>query len=155
MFAINYFGVGSGLNIVLADYPQLSDGISGAIYSNGLMMLIHHPNDFPSETEQIMLIKPGRSNFIAVYPIITTCSSDVLKLGVSARKCIEPEDFFDQIYVRSACELECFTKRIYFICNCHPYYLPTLLNGPNIRNCTVKDAICFSKNFCRFYITIV
>lgn len=146
---MNQFGIGSGLNIVLSGFPQLSDGISGALFSSGLMMLIHHPHDFPSETSQIILLKEGRENFVAVYPIITTCSSEVLDLAIHERKCYQPSDFNDEDYLKSACELDCLVKGIHKICDCHPYYLPPAAGNGNIRKCNVTDAICFSQNFCR------
>lgn len=146
LFATNQYGIGSGLNIVLSGYPQLSDGISGALLSTGLMMIIHHPYDFPSKTSQIILLRPERQNFIAVNPIITTCASDVLDLAIHERKCYQPGDWDGEVYLKSACELDCLAKGIYEGCGCHPYNLP-MLAGRKIRKCKVSDAACFSRNF--------
>lgn len=150
LLSINYFGIGSGLNIVLSDKPQLSDGISGALSSNGLMMLLHHPYDFPNAITDVTLIKPERDNFIAVYPIITTCSANVLDLSPHERKCVQPADYSESEYDKSDCEKECLNARVHATCGCHPYYLPVSKKGA-VRNCKISDALCFNINFCEYF----
>lgn len=145
----NYFGIGSGLKLILTQRPQLTDGISGVLNSDGLIMLIHHPQIFSTESTHVILIKPMRENFVAVYPIITTCASNVLDLTPQERKCNQPSDFNRQYYSKSECERQCLIDRIYKTCACHPYYLP-LPENSRIRLCEVSDARCFSDNFCKY-----
>lgn len=149
-FTINYFGIGSGLSIILSHHHRLSDGISGALNSEGLLMLVHHPNIFPSEASRTFLLKPGRENLVAVYPIITTCASNVLDLSPHERKCIHPGDNVALTYGRTMCERQCLIAKIHNICGCHPYNLPEPNKITQIRMCNVSDAVCFAKNFCEF-----
>lgn len=150
-YTSNYFGIGSGLKLILSKYPQLSDGISGVLNSDGLIMLIHHPQIFPTESSHMILIKPMRENYIAVYPIITTCASNVLDLTPQERKCIQPSDYKRDYYTKSDCERQCLVDRIYNTCGCHPYYLPMVENN-RVRMCGVNDAGCFAYNFCKYLL---
>lgn len=150
LFSINYFGLGSGLNIVLSNNPKLSDGISGALSSNGLMLLLHHPYDFPSAITDVVLIRPKRDNFIAVYPIITTCAPNVLELSPQERKCVQPTDYSEHKYDPSECEKDCFNDKVHATCGCHPYYLPLSKKG-TVRSCNVSDVFCFKDNFCEYF----
>lgn len=152
LISTNAFGVGSGLNVLLAGSSHLSDGITGAIYSDGMILLVHHPYEFVGETAAITLLRRSRETFVAIDPIITTVSSQVLDLSVSERKCLTPSDLNSEIatghYEKSTCDSYCMNNRIYDTCGCHPYYLPVAVRA-DVRECNVSDVYCFSENFCK------
>lgn len=145
------FGTRGGLSIIGSAHPQVSDGKSGIFFSSGLMMLIHHPFDYPVEGNQMKLIEIGVVTSVAIYPILSHCSDDVLALSVKSRQCIEDSTLGYQ-YRQPACTVTCTRNVIYEKCKCHPFYMPLPQNGPYVRNCLAVDAECFSKYFCKVFL---
>lgn len=116
-----------------------------------MVLLVHHPHEYVSETAAITLLRRSRETFVAIDPIITTVSSQVLDLSVGERKCLTLSDIGDigiGHYEKSTCDSYCLNTRIYDTCGCHPYYLPTLARE-NVRECNISDVYCFSENFCK------
>ncbi|EAT45221.1 AAEL003470-PA [Aedes aegypti] len=152
-FAVNTFGVHGGLSVIGTGYPQASDGKSGALYSEGFMLMIHHPHDFAVESAPLTLLKLGTETFISVSPTDSRCSSQVLVLPQSQRSCIIGNDFPVPIenYRQPACTLECLRNEVHRKCGCHPYHLPRQSQIPEnikpIRGCTVFDSLCLIDNF--------
>lgn len=137
------FGISGGLNIIGTGGIQLSDGKNGVLFSAGYMLIVHHVLDFPSEANQVTLVKVGHETSIAVDSTVSDCSEDVLTLPQAARSCILSEDFdLNYIYRQPDCVVSCVRNHIYEKCGCHPYYLPYPKSGQPMRNCTAMDAVC-------------
>uniref|UniRef100_A0A182K6C4 Uncharacterized protein n=1 Tax=Anopheles christyi TaxID=43041 RepID=A0A182K6C4_9DIPT len=154
-FVVNTYGMHGGLSVIGTGYPQASDGKSGALYSEGYMLMIHHPHDFAVEASPLTLIRLGKETFVNVLPTDSRCSEQVLALPQSQRDCIVGSDFSPPIekYRQPACTLECLRYAVHRKCGCHPFHLPPLTvarNERNIRNCTVYDSMCFVENYYMF-----
>uniref|UniRef100_A0A1S4H4X8 Uncharacterized protein n=4 Tax=gambiae species complex TaxID=44542 RepID=A0A1S4H4X8_ANOGA len=154
-FVVNTYGMHGGLSVIGTGYPQASDGKSGALYSEGFMLMIHHPHDFAVEASPLTLIRLGKETFVNVLPTDSRCSEQVLALPQSQRDCIVGSDFTPPIerYRQPACTLECLRNEVHRKCGCHPFHLPRPMVGPNgqgIRNCTVYDSMCFVENYYMF-----
>lgn len=129
--------------------PQASDGLSGAIYSEGFVVIVHHPNDFAVEQAPTTYIGLDRETFIDIQPVYSSCADQVLVLPFSQRKCIVPSDVGKLNYRQPECVLECLRNVIYYQCGCHPFQLPKPSNTTTPRrDCTAVDALCFSDSFC-------
>ena len=152
VIAANTYGIHGGVSIIGTGSPQASDGKSGAIYSEGFMLMIHHPNDFAVEASPLTLLKLGRETFVSVYPTDMKTSEQALQLPQHQRHCATPRDFNPpKNYRNPACMLECLTDAVHEKCQCHPFHLPKKMDeGPAIRDCTVMDAFCFSENYCEY-----
>ncbi|XP_052873492.1 sodium channel protein Nach-like [Anopheles cruzii] len=150
-YAVNTYGMHGGLSVIGTGYPQASDGKSGALYSEGFMLMVHHPHDFAVEDAPLTLLRLGKETFVNVLPTDSRCSEQVLALPQSQRKCIIGSDFHPPIayYRQPACTLDCVRKEVHRKCGCHPFHLPRP-RATKIRNCTVYDSICFIENYYMF-----
>ncbi|XP_063706201.1 sodium channel protein Nach-like [Culicoides brevitarsis] len=145
----DFMGDEGGLKVVLTGGPQISDGKSGVMYSDGFLLVIHHPNDFPVESNYVTLIEERHESFIQVYGTLFDSTSEVLGLPFDQRNCILPQDIGRPFYRQPACVLACVRAKAYEMCGCHPYHYPSPKFNPSIkriRDCTVKDAACFVEN---------
>ncbi|XP_035787391.1 sodium channel protein Nach-like [Anopheles albimanus] len=154
-YAINTYGIHGGLSVVGTGYPQASDGKSGALYSEGFMLMIHHPHDFAVEASPLTLLRLGKETFVNVLPTDSRCSEQVLALPQNQRSCLVGGDFQPPIanYRQPACMLECLRNEVHRKCGCHPFHLPRQREAGKdreIRNCTVYDSICFVQNYYMF-----
>uniref|UniRef100_A0A182IT54 Amiloride-sensitive sodium channel n=1 Tax=Anopheles atroparvus TaxID=41427 RepID=A0A182IT54_ANOAO len=154
-FAVNTYGIHGGLSVIGTGYPQASDGKSGALYSEGFMLMIHHPHDFAVEASPLTLLRLGKETFVNVLPTDSRCSEQVLTLPQSQRDCVVGNDFNPPVenYRQPACTLECLRNEVHRKCGCHPFHLPRqadVARGQGIRNCTVFDSICFVDNYYMF-----
>lgn len=145
---INSFGSTGGLSVIATGRPQASDGKSGAVYSEGLVALVHHPNDFPVESHQTTYLPFGSETFIDIQPLHSSCTDQVLSLPFEQRKCILPKDLNKHSYRQPACLLECLKDKIHNLCHCHPFHLPKSDNETNYRFCKAKEISCFVTNLC-------
>lgn len=150
----NSFGVRGGLSIIGTSLPHSNDGTSGLMLSDGFILLIHSPLDFPTEGLNTVLLEVGKITSIGIYPTISTVSTDVLALPLKSRKCLTGSDVGLNIYRRPACAMSCMKKFIYDKCDCHPYFLPAQDNTAPIRNCTVSDGECFQRIYCKDLVSL-
>jgi acid-sensing ion channel, other len=153
-FASNKFGIDGGVSIIGSGYPEIADGKSGVLYSEGFVVMVHHPFDFAVESAPQTLVRPGYETFITVSPIDSRCSDQVLALPQQRRACIIPADKGIDMYRQPACMLECVRDSVHDECHCHPYNLPRskdLMPVNYIRECTVVDIYCLVNNFCEFF----
>lgn len=147
-FTVNHIGMSSALTIILTGAPEISDGKSGALYSDGLILLVHHPREFAVEDDQVVLLEPGIEKFVEVYPTALTCSDETLRLPVEQRTCLMPNDLGVRQYRQAECVLACKRQLVYQECGCHPYHLPLPRNPEmRIRDCRVADVMCFVDNY--------
>lgn len=148
-FRTNSFGINGGLNVIGTGQPQASDGKSGAIYSEGFVVIVHHPNDFAVESASTTYLELGQETFIDVQPIHSSCSDQVLSLPFKQRKCIIPSDLKAQTYRQPECMLGCLRDEIHRRCHCHPFHLSRAGNhSDQLRDCKAKDVYCFVQNYC-------
>ncbi|XP_053686211.1 sodium channel protein Nach-like [Sabethes cyaneus] len=155
-FAVNTYGIHGGLSVIGTGFPEASDGKSGALYSEGLMLMIHHPHDFAVEGAPLTLLGLGSETFISVSPTDSRCSEQVMLLPQTQRSCIIGKDFPTPIenYRQPTCMLECLRDEIHRKCGCHPYHLPSQSQIPGrtkqIRKCAVEDSMCLIDNYYMF-----
>ncbi|XP_070494636.1 sodium channel protein Nach-like [Chironomus tepperi] len=150
-FKANTFGIDGGLSVVGTGRPQASDGRSGAIYSEGFVVIVHHPNDFAVESAPTTYIDLKKETFVDIQPIHSSCSSQVLVLPFAQRKCIIPADKGKLNYRQPECMLECLRDEIHQRCQCHPFHLPRASNQTNtLRNCRAVDILCMVDNYFQF-----
>jgi len=150
-FHVNEFGMNGGLNVIGTGRPQASDGKSGAILSEGFVVIVHHPDDFAVESAATTYVDLNRETFIDIQPIYSSCSNQVLGLPFSQRKCIIPSDINKEVYRQPACMLECLRDEIHRRCYCHPFHLPGGDNQTSsLRSCIAKDVSCMVLNYCEF-----
>lgn len=140
---------------LLSGRPQASDGKSGAVYSEGFVVLVHHPNDFPVESAPTTYLQLSKETFIDIQPIHSSCSEQVLGLPFAQRKCIIPKDLNLLSYRQPACMLGCLRDEIHKRCHCHPFNLPVSSNDTkDYRDCKAKDVMCFTENYCEFLVDL-
>lgn len=126
----------------------MSDGKSGVLFSSGLMMLIHHPLDYPVEGDQMVFIKMGKITSVAIYPEMIHYSEDLLGLSPTSRNCLVPADIGKQRYRQPDCAMTCVINLIYKLCKCHPFFLPYPEDKEaHIKDCRARDAACVAANF--------
>lgn len=130
-------------------HPQISDGKSGAIYSAGFVLIVHHPNDFAVESAPTTYLQSSKEMWVDVEPTHSSCSAQVLGLPFKQRKCIIPSDLNVESYRQPACILGCVRNEIHRRCHCHPFHLPRDSNDTTVyRECKAKDIFCFVENYC-------
>lgn len=140
----------------LSGRPQASDGKSGAVYSEGFVALVHHPNDFAVESSPTTYLELSKESFIDIQPTHSSCSAQVLSLPFAQRKCIIPSDLNANSYRQPACMLGCLRDEIHKRCFCHPFHLPKSGNDSNnFLDCKAKDVMCFVENYCKSFEVIV
>lgn len=143
------FGVRGGLSIIGSGAPQVADGKSGALFSSGLIMLIHHPLDVPVEGNVVRLVEIGHITSVAVYPTLSYCDDEVLALSARDRRCLQAGDVVgddDDEYRQTQCNMECLRHLVYTTCKCHPFYMPIPLDGLMMRHCEAIDAACYAEH---------
>lgn len=156
LFNVNSFGANGGLNVIGTGRPQASDGKSGAVYSEGFVVLVHHSNDFAVESAPTTYLPLSSETFVDVQPIHSSCSDQVLGLPFSQRKCIIPPDIQASHYRQPACMLSCLRTEIHKRCGCHPFHLPKSDNETRfIRDCKAKDVYCFVLNYCENFDVLI
>lgn len=177
MFYTESIGISGGLTFILTGAPQISDGKSGALYSEGFVvnnfglsnivsfdklitqqLLIHHPYDFAVQSHYMTFLEQKHESFVEVYGSVLTSTDEVLGLPVEQRDCLTPEDVGMTFYRQPGCSLACVRDKIYDLCGCHPYNMPAPrfnVNKHKLRECIAKDAVCFVMNMSKDTSTIV
>lgn len=143
----NYFGSDLGLSVALkppVDYQDTS-------YGDGVRMLINDGRDFPSDTSIEKLLPIGFETFSRVTGEETTCSGDVVALGVDDRNCVFASErslnnFPD--YRENNCDIECRMLKIASKCECVPFLYP---NADGEKVCNFTKIPCLSENFDYFF----
>lgn len=138
-FATNHYGMNSGLTIV---------GSEGKVsnFSTGLVILIHHPLNYPSESVRTLTVKAGTETFLEIKPSYHSSSSAILDLAPKKRDCYSFSDLDVKFYRESLCIVNCQNKAIFEKCGCYPYHMHNSLNKAT-KECKLQDAFCFSNNF--------
>lgn len=67
--------------------PQL-DNTKTSLYSEGIKMLVHEPNVFPSDLSFEKVISHKTETLVRLSTIVTSCTDDVRALPVHDRGCL-------------------------------------------------------------------
>lgn len=138
-FSTNSFGLNSGLTVV---------GFEGR-YSNlstGLIILIHHPLDYPTEAVKTVTVRKNTESFLEINPESFSTSAEILDLTPDKRNCYTSSDLEFNFYRASICTLTCQNEAVFEKCGCYPYHMWT--SGAKAeKECKLKDSFCYSENF--------
>lgn len=137
-FSANIFGMDGGLTFIGAEGSERN-------LSTGLIVLVHHPMDYITETAASVTITARSESFVEVSPTVQTSSREVLELSESKRDCLISDDLQLRNYRQAACMLSCQTEAIGQRCGCHPYLLPIV--SQKFNECKLSDTFCYSDNY--------
>lgn len=143
-FSTNSFGLNSGLTIVGADGP-MSD------LSTGLVVLIHHPLDYATESVIAVTVKTNLETFLEIKPSSYSSSEEILSLTPEKRNCYTSDDLDVHFYRESMCILNCQNEVIFNQCRCYPYHMQNSINK-DLKECKLRDMFCYIKNFGEFFV---
>ncbi|EDW00582.1 sodium channel protein Nach [Drosophila grimshawi] len=140
-FSANIFGMDGGLTIIGSEGSEHN-------LSTGLIVLVHHPMDYVTETSASVTITARSESFVEISPTVQSSSIEVLELSESKRDCLISDDVNLRNYRQAACLLACQTAAIAKRCGCHLYLLP-IVSG-HVKECNLNDTFCYSKNYDNF-----
>lgn len=145
---VNSYGVRGGLSIIATSVPHSNDGSSGILFSDGFILHVHSPYDYPTESTYMTLLNIGKVTLVGVYPTASSVSDDMIALPLATRRCLTGSDVGSSMYSRDACAMKCMAQFIHDKCECHPYFLPAMDEGTQFRHCAVTDGECFQRIYC-------
>ncbi|ALC41061.1 ppk6 [Drosophila busckii] len=137
-FSANIFGMDGGLTFIGAEGSERD-------LSTGLIVLVHHPMDYVTETAASVTITARSESFLEVSPTVQSSSTEVLELPENKRDCLISNDLKLRNYRQAACFLSCQTAAITKQCGCHPYLLP--IAGEASTECNLNDTFCYASNY--------
>lgn len=137
-FSANIFGMDGGLTFVGAEGSERN-------LNTGLIVLVHHPMDYVTESAASVTITARSESFVEVSPTVQSSSVEVLELSERKRDCLISDDLRLRNYRQAACLLACQTEAIVEKCGCHPYLLPIV--GNKFKECNLNDTFCYSANY--------
>ncbi|XP_016957179.1 sodium channel protein Nach [Drosophila biarmipes] len=140
-FSANIFGMDGGLTFVGAEGSERN-------LNTGLIVLVHHPMDYVTESAASVTITARSESFVEVSPTVQSSSVEVLELSERKRDCLISDDLQLRSYRQAACLLACQTEAIVQKCGCHPYLLPIV--GNKFKECNLNDTFCYSDNYDNF-----
>ncbi|XP_017835335.1 sodium channel protein Nach [Drosophila busckii] len=140
-FSANIFGMDGGLTFIGAEGSERD-------LSTGLIVLVHHPMDYVTETAASVTITARSESFLEVSPTVQSSSTEVLELPENKRDCLISNDLKLRNYRQAACFLSCQTAAITKQCGCHPYLLP--IAGEASTECNLNDTFCYASNYDNF-----
>ncbi|KAH8340086.1 hypothetical protein KR067_008468 [Drosophila pandora] len=140
-FSANIFGMDGGLTFVGAEGSERN-------LNTGLIVLVHHPMDYVTESAASVTITARSESFVEVSPTVQSSSAEVLELSERKRDCLISDDLQLRNYRQAACLLACQTEAIVQKCGCHPYLLPIV--GNKFKECNLNDTFCYSENYDNF-----
>ncbi|KAG8232442.1 hypothetical protein J437_LFUL012366 [Ladona fulva] len=108
-------------------------------------ILVHDPLEFPETTVASALVSIGEESWLSVAPSLVESTIAVRGIEVSRRQCL----FDDELQLSSAetysfqtCITECRARYLAKLCNCLPFFYPSLYN---LSTCTLLDVPCLRK----------
>ncbi|SPP72804.1 blast:Sodium channel protein Nach [Drosophila guanche] len=140
-FSSNIFGMDGGLTFIGAEGSERN-------LNTGLIVLVHHPMDYVTESASSVTITARSESFLEVSPTVQSSSTEVLELSERKRDCLISDDLRLRNYRQAACMLSCQTEAIVAKCGCHPYLLPIV--GNQFKECNLNDTFCYSANYDNF-----
>ena len=128
-------GASNGLTLMLDAHSNLLSGGSISDDFRGFIAAVNDKNQFPSTSDQSVLIRPGHSNSVAIQVTKFSASPAIKKYPAIKRSCY----FEDEIqllahnnYSYSKCMLECKIQKVLIVLNetqkntCVPWFLPVI-----------------------------
>ena len=128
-------GASNGLTLMLDAHSNLLSGGSISDDFRGFIAAVNDKNQFPSTSDQSVLIRPGHSNSVAIQVTKFSASPAIKKYPAIKRSCY----FEDEIqllahnnYSYSKCMLECKIEKVLIVLNetqqntCVPWFLPVI-----------------------------
>lgn len=120
-----YPGRGGGLSILLE--PDLDEYFCTNTDSEGYIVSINVPLDFPRMRDNGIAIGTNKEVFINVNPEITMSDDSIKKFSLEKRKCYFGNEFKLPHYTKyttSNCMDECIAVKTNRTCGCLRYYMP-------------------------------
>ncbi|KAK9701118.1 Amiloride-sensitive sodium channel [Popillia japonica] len=130
-------------------YPQM-----GVLYNSitiGQVISVElEQNVFQSDTDIIRLTPESRVISVELEQNVFQSDTDIIRLTPESRGCLfehESHSNWTGIYNSQTCFNECKANYILRICDCIPFYYPTINNS---RGCTFSDLSCLHTNRKKF-----
>ena len=128
-------GASKGLTLMLDAHSNLLSGGSISDDFTGFIVAVNDKKQFPTPSEQSVLIRPGHTNSVAIQVTKFSASPNIKKYPANKRTCY----FDDEIqlvahnnYSYSKCMLECKIEKVLVALNeteqnmCVPWFLPVI-----------------------------
>ncbi|XP_049948189.1 sodium channel protein Nach-like [Schistocerca serialis cubense] len=118
-----YYSHRMGLTALLN--PQLHDYWVNSLFSSGVRMLVHGPDDFPEESLLEKVLPPGRELLLRLSATLSYCTRAVQSVAPQVRGCVFPEERHLQLfssYSAANCLAQCRADAIARLCHCMPFY---------------------------------
>lgn len=113
-------------------------------YSTGVKLLLSQPGSYITHFTDSFSVIPEFDNYFRIYLINEILTAAFQNLPLKHRRCMQPGDMDNFMYIRSRCILVCTAEAMYRECGCHPYFIPSITEiSKTHRNCTVNDLLCF------------
>ena len=128
-------GASKGLTLMLDAHSNLLAGGSISDDFTGFIAAVNDKTQFPSTSEQSVLIRPGHSNSVAIQVTKFSASSNIKKYPANKRNCYfndEIELVAHKNYSWSKCMMECKIEKALTALNetqknmCVPWFLPLI-----------------------------
>ena len=138
-----------GLSLVLDAHSDLLSARSVAEDSNGFLVGLSQPGQFPLMSQGSHLLRPGMEHFLSVSAIDTVADAAIKdNLEPAARKCYFPTELplqFHLNYSQSACLFECGLSWAASSSglSCLPWFFPPLTPSPSAKICDPWDTQTF------------
>ncbi|XP_047106103.1 sodium channel protein Nach-like [Schistocerca piceifrons] len=118
-----YYSHRMGLTALLN--PQLHDYWVNSLFSSGVRMLVHGPDDFPEESLLEKVLPPGHELLLRLSATLSYCTRAVQSVAPQVRGCVFPEERHLQLfssYSAANCLAQCRADAIVRLCHCMPFY---------------------------------
>lgn len=115
----------------LIDTSQPDYTCSGV--TQGFKMMIHTPDDVPSQSRGFVRISPNNDITITIKPIMVTTSDGIAQYPAEKRKCFMNDERyleFFKVYSEKNCEIECLTNYTLRECGCVKFSMPRTRDMP-------------------------
>lgn len=112
--------------------------------ASGLSLIITNPGGYIMPYDSASTLFPGFENFFRLYFKRYLFHPNFEHAPYKTRRCMLSRRNDDRWNSYSWCILNHTLEIIYKECDCHPYYMPNVTEkSASMRNCTVKDLLCF------------
>ncbi|XP_046452018.1 pickpocket protein 28-like [Daphnia pulex] len=140
---VNGNGYRMGLNLVIDANVEDYSVTTGKF--DGFKVLVHGPEEFPDISDRAFVLGPGTETFVAIKGTTTFNTEDVAReVTPIKRQCLvegEKKLKYYRQYSRSACFVDCKTRKMQEDCNCRPYFFREINDS---RLCEMTSYTCIS-----------
>ena len=103
--------------------------------------------DYYDFSSTYQIIKPGYHTIWKIQAMEIAPANDLHELPVDKRNCRFPDEASElnifKVYSKKACLLECHIKKASEVCQCHPWYIPTMPSQDRHELCDHFGNHCF------------